>query len=202
MRVGKTLLLTGALAGTVVLGRGVLLIQYEPETSNAYVWGAFHVHSTLSDGLSSLEEIADAAREARVGFVMLSEHGSPHPEATTLSRTIRGVRFIGGSEIGLPEGHLIASDARSLPEYKLPPYPPDATADIREWGGLSVITYPEDPTQRWSYWEDDLVPDGIEIINVTSYFRASSAAAKLKWALYSPFNRYYYIEAFTSPSYA
>ncbi len=195
-----------ALAGTLLLAIGALVLRglwisrYEPVRSDAYLWGAFHVHSTLSDGLASTEEIAREAREARVAFVMLSDHGAPHPEAATLTRTIDGVRFIGGSEVGIPDGHLIVSDVERLPLYTLPPFPPDALSDVAAWGGISVITYPEDPVHRWGYWEPDLAPGGIEIVNVTSYFRRSSLLKKLSWAVFSPFNRNYYISGFEAPT--
>ena len=186
----------------LILLRGLFLVGYEPARSDSYLWGAFHVHSTLSDGLAPLEEIARQARDARVDFVFLSDHGVPHPEATLLNETVGGVRFIGGSEVGIPEGHLIVSNVASLPKYHLPPFPPDAAAEARAWGGFSVLTYPEDPTHRWLYWEEDLVPDGIEIINVTSYFRASSHWTKLAWAVFSLFNRFYYVSSFEPPTYA
>jgi len=190
----------------LVLGLGALLVRglsltgNSPETSDSYVFGAFHVHSTLSDGLAPIEDIAREAKEARVGFVMLSDHGAPHPEAATLKRTIDGVRFIGGSEVGIPEGHLIVSDVGELPLYTLPPFPPDAVSDVAAWGGISVVTYPEDPVHQWSYWEPDFAPDGIEIINVTSYFRRSSLRQKLSWAFFSLFNRNYYISGFEAPT--
>jgi len=184
----------------VLLLRGLSLTRYSPETSDAYVYGAFHVHSVLSDGLAPIEDIAREAKEARVGFVMLSDHGAPHPEAATLKRTIDGVRFIGGSEVGIPDGHLIVSDVDELPLYALPPFPPDAVRDVAAWGGMSVVTYPEDPVYRWGYWEPDLAPDGIEIVNVTSYFRRSSVGQKVAWAFFSLFNRNYYISGFEAPA--
>jgi len=189
-----------ALGLAALLARGILLLRYTPETSDSYVFGAFHVHSTLSDGLLSIEDIAREAKEARVGFVMLSDHGAPHPEAAVMKRTIDGVRFIGGSEVGIPEGHLIVSDVPALPLYTLPPFPPDAVSDVAAWGGMSIVTYPEDPVHQWGYWEPDLAPDGIEIVNVTSYFRRSSLPRKLSWALFSVFNRNYYISGFEAPT--
>ena len=189
------------LAAALVLTRGLLLTAYDPPTSDAYLWGAFHVHSTLSDGLGSFDEIARQAREARVAFLLMSDHGPPH-EAAVDSVTIDGVRFIGGSEVGLPEGRLIVSGAQSLPRYTLPPYPPDAARDVREWGGMAVLAYPDDARYRWSYWEDDFVPDGIEIINVTSHLRAGSIWSAVKWAGFSLFNRRYYVSSLESPEYA
>jgi hypothetical protein len=189
------------LLAVLVVARGLVLTTYDPPTSDAYLWGAFHVHSTLSDGLGSFEEIARQAREARVAFLLMSDHGSPH-EAVTDSSTINGVRFVGGSEIGLPEGRLIVSSVQSLPRYTLPPFPPDAARDVREWGGLAVLAYPDDPRYRWSYWEDDFLPDGIEVINVTSNLRAASAWRALTWAGFSLFNRHYYLTGLESPEYA
>ncbi len=207
MRVRPKTLFAALVGGMalLVVARGLGISGYEPVTSDNYLWGAFHVHSTMSDGLAPLEEIAVQAREARVDVVLLSDHGPPHREAAVLDETdemIGGVRFIGGSEVGMPEGHLIVSDVDALPDYHLPPFPPDAVADVGTWGGFSVLTYPEDPTHRWRYWEEDFTPDGIEIINVTSYFRASSHWDKLEWAVFSIFNRYYYVSSFESPTYA
>jgi hypothetical protein len=37
-----------------------------------------------------------------------------------------------------------------------------------------VLAYPEDPRQRWRYWEDDLSPGGVEVANLfTSILRLS-----------------------------
>ena len=38
------------IVAVLVLIRGLILTTYDPPTSDAYLWGAFHVHSTLSDG--------------------------------------------------------------------------------------------------------------------------------------------------------
>ena len=197
----KVVVSLALLVAVLVLTRGLILTTYDPPTSDAYLWGAFHVHSTLSDGLGSFEEIARQAREARVAFLLMSDHGSPH-EAAADSTTVDGVRFVGGSEVGLPEGRLIVSGAQSLPRYTLPPYPPDAARDVREWGGMTVLAYPDDTRYRWSYWEDDFLPDGIEVINVTSYLRAGSLWRALMWAGFSLFNRHYYVSSLESPAYA
>ena len=207
MRVRPKTFLAALVGGItlLVVAQGMWISGYEPVTSDNYLWGTFHVHSTMSDGLAPLEEIAVQARGARVDVVLLSDHGPPHREAALLDETdemIGGVRFVGGSEVGMPEGHLIVSDVDALPNYNLPPFPPDAVADVSTWGGFSVLTYPEDPTHRWLYWEEDFTPDGIEIINVTSYFRASSYWDKLEWAVFSIFNHYYYVSSFESPAYA
>ncbi len=36
---------------------GLYYASYSPETSDRYLWGAYHVHSARSDGLLSIPEI-------------------------------------------------------------------------------------------------------------------------------------------------
>jgi hypothetical protein len=181
------------------IGIGLSYRFYSPEKSENYMWCAYHVHSTFSDGLLPLGQIAEEARKSGVDLVILTDHGRPHPKATTLNETIDGVRFIGGSEAGIPEGHINFFGATYIPKFHLPPYPPEAYDDIREWGGFGVLTYPEDPRDQWQYWEPDLIPDGIEIINITSYFRRASPWRKLAAAVFLPFGHYHFLRDVTPP---
>jgi hypothetical protein len=181
---------------------GIPYASYSPETSERYLWAAYHVHSTFSDGLGSLDEIARQARASRVNLVLLTDHGRPNFDTSVMDEMIDGVRFVGGSESGLPEGHMNFFGASRVPQFKLPPFPPDAIDDVREWGGFGVLTYPDDPKHQWEYWGDDFVPDGIEIINLTSYFRDAPFFGKLRTALLVPFTRYGFLKDVTSPSVA
>ena len=184
------------------VGRGLLIRSYQPERSNQYKWGAFHVHSTLSDGYEHISGIAKQARTARTDFVLLTDHGTPHPESSLIRETVSGVQFIGGSEVESANGHLIVIAPDTVPLFKLPRAPTEAVRDIKTWDGLSVVTYPEDPEIGWNYWEEGFVPNGLEIMNITSYFRASTWPQRFRWALFLPFNHYYYLKALQPPDYA
>ena len=186
----------------VYVSTGLYYASYSPETSERYLWGAYHVHSTRSDGLLSIPEIAEQARKTRVNLVLLTDHGRPNFETSTLRETIQGVRFVGGSESGLPEGHLNFFGAEKLPLFKLPPFPPDAIEDVREWGGFGVLTYPDDPRHQWEYWESDFIPDGFEVINITSYFRSAPLWGKLGTVLLAPFSDYHFMKDISSPAVA
>lgn len=175
---------------------------YTPEASDGYLWAAYHVHSTHSDGLGTLEEIAREARASRVSLVILTDHGRPNFETSVMDKRIDGTRFVGGSESGLPEGHLNFFGASRVPQFKLPPFPPDALDDVREWDGFGVLTYPDDPKHQWEYWEEDFIPNGIEIINLTSYFRNASLLGKLRTAAFMPFSQYCFLEDLTPPDIA
>ena len=81
----------------VYIGYGLSLARYVPERSNAYLWGGYHVHSSLSDGLLPPHGIAKAAQQSNVGLVLLTDHGTPHFEATTYRSELEGVQVVGGS---------------------------------------------------------------------------------------------------------
>ena len=190
------------LVASVYFFHGWKASRFSPERSDAFSWAVFHVHSDLSDGLGDLEAIAAAARDVNVDTVFLSEHGMPHRAAAILDEEIHGVRFVGGSEVGLPEGHLIVTRPRFVPDYKLPPEPTEAIEEIHRWNGMATITYPEDPKHGWNYWRDDLRPDAIEIVNLTSYFRAAGLVHRLRWASVYPFQPLSYLSAVTPPTFA
>ncbi len=198
----KYLLISIILIFIYYLITGIYLSTYSPEKSDNYIWGAYHVHSTMSDGIYPPDKIAVEAEKVRVGFVILTDHGAPNFKASVFRKKIDGVYFIGGSESGLPEGHLNFFGANKIPVFKLPPYPPEAIEDIKEWGGFTIITYPEDPSHRWHYWGKDLYPDGIEIINISTYFRRLTKWQIAKLILYFPFSRYYFLKYFTSPKFS
>jgi hypothetical protein len=198
----KYLLITIFLIFVYYVITGIYLATYSPEKSDNYIWGMYHVHSTMSDGIYPPDKIAIEAKKVDVSFVILTDHGAPNFKASVFKEKINGVFFIGGSESGLPEGHLNFFGAKKVPVFKLPPYPPEAIEDIKEWGGFTVITYPEDPWHRWHYWDNNLYPDGIEIINISTYFRRLTKWQIAKLVLYFPFSRYYFLKYFTSPEFS
>jgi hypothetical protein len=201
MKLFKSLvMITSAFAVVIYAGLGVHYYSYSPENSSNYLWGVYHVHSTFSDGHASPQQICEEAAKSRLHLVILTDHGLPNPDSTPLKKTVNGVTLIGGSEAGLPEGHLSFFGAETLPWFKMPPYPPDAVRDVTEWGGFTVLSYVEDPVHQWEYWDRDLMPDGIEVINITSYFRRMSAVETLTAAVFTPFSSFYFMKYFTAPT--
>jgi len=181
---------------------GFILSEYKPSLSNNYIWAEYHLHSNFSDGIYPPEKIAREADKVGVKLLLMTDHGDPNPISSVFKKKYGDVNIVGGSESALPEGHLNFFGAKKVPLFKLPPYPPDAIEDIREWGGFTIVTYPEDPEQGWHYWEDDLMPDGLEIINLSTYFRKLSLLGKIKAYLYLPFSRYGFLKYLKRPSFA
>src|SRR5580704_3560015 len=85
---------------------GMRYASYSPQRSDTYLWGVYHVHSSMSDGLQSPEEIARQARASGVSLVLLTDHGSPNQASSSFREAIDGVTIVGGSEASLPDGRL------------------------------------------------------------------------------------------------
>src|SRR5271155_5693120 len=118
------------------MAAGMRYASYSPQRSDTYLWGVYHVHSSMSDGLQSPEEIALQAHASGVTLVLLTDHGSPNQASSTFRKTIDGVTIVGGSEARLPDGHFTFFGARETPGFRLSSFPPEAMDDAREWGAF------------------------------------------------------------------
>jgi hypothetical protein len=196
----KCAVLISVLAVIGYLATGMRYARYSPHRSNTYLWGVYHVHSSMSDGLQSPGEIALQARISGVSLVLLTDHGSPNRASSSFRETIDGVTIVGGSEASLPDGRLTFFGAQSVPKFRLSSFPPEAIDDAREWGAFPVLAYPDDPRYHWRYWNTDLRPSGIEILNLFTSLRAGSWADRLRLAMYYPFSRYYFLKQIAVPT--
>jgi hypothetical protein len=179
---------------------GMRYASYSPQRSNAYLWGVYHVHSSMSDGLQSPHGIALQARVSGVSLVLLTDHGSPNQASSTFRETINGVTIVGGSEASLPDGRLTFFGAEGVPTFRLSSFPPDAIDDTREWGAFPVVAYPDDPRYHWRYWNEDLRPSGIEVLNLFTSLRSGSWIDRLQLAMFYPFSHYYFLKRIGVPA--
>src|SRR5271163_4385647 len=185
---------------SVYVATGLRYGSYAPQRSDQYIWGVYHVHSTMSDGLQSPEEIALQARASGISLVLLTDHGAPNQASSNFRKIIDGVTIVGGSEASLPDGRLTFFGAQEAPGYRLSSFPPDAIDDAREWGAFSVLAYPDDPRYRWRYWSKDLRPGGIEVLNLFTSLRSGSWAEQLQLAMFYPFSHYYFLKRIAVPA--
>ncbi len=140
--------------------------------------GVVHVHHEPShDTGASFEDVLAAAREAKLDFVVLTEHAErgatgvlPAAEHAGLHAEDgrRPVLVLVGVEIGTDDGHLLALDVRELPR------PADASgrsaiAAIHAQGGFAVVPHPFS-SGGWRDW--DAAFDGLEVHNNSEAFRA------------------------------
>jgi len=188
-------ILIGALGAYVATG--LRYASYAPQRSDTYLWGVYHVHSTMSDGLLSPEEIAEQARATGVSLVLLTDHGRPNLASSSFRKIIDGVTIVGGSEASLPDGRLTFFGAQEAPGFRLSSFPPDAMDDARGWGAFPVVAYPDDPDFGWRYWDSGLRPGGIEVLNLFTSLRGASWPERLRLGMYYPFSHYYFLKSIT-----
>lgn len=138
----------------------------------------FHVHSEASpDGLSTLDELAYAAKAAGLDAVAIADH-----DRFTLKQPERreGVLFLPACEVSTRQGHVLALfctsqfDPAALRRNGELPSAEQAAQLIRAHGGLAVIAHPFEKRDREL---SALAPflDGVEAANSRAYFHNPEA---------------------------
>ena len=136
--------------------------------------GAYHVHSSRSDGSGTIEEIASAAAEAGLDFVVLTDHGAA-TGAVQPPRYVDGVLMIDAVEINTDSGHVVAMDLQRASDYPLAGDARDVVEDIHRLGGWAVAGHPDSPRPNLR-WRGQLAVDGLEWLNVDSEWRSHSGS--------------------------
>jgi predicted metal-dependent phosphoesterase TrpH len=102
-----------------------------------------HMHSDLSDGLSSIEEVLDSAERAGLDVIALTDHDDIRGafELRELAaRRSSPVEVVTGSEVTTRSGHLLALWI----EEEIPMFCslPQAVTRIHQAGGIAIAPHP------------------------------------------------------------
>lgn len=150
----------------------------DPDRLALTIPGAYHVHSALSDGAASRDDIAAAAARAGLRFVVFTDHGdgTRPPEA---ARYAHGVLCLDAVEISTNGGHYVALDMRPAP-FPLGGEAAAVIEDVRRLGGFGIAAHPASLKGElgWSDW--NALFDGIEWLNADSEWRDESAVGLLR----------------------
>ncbi|MEO7406864.1 MAG: hypothetical protein ABIZ92_07610 [Vicinamibacterales bacterium] len=151
----------------------IALDTVDPALVARTVSGAYHIHTSISDGAERKASIAAAAARAGLRFAIFTDHGDgtrpPDPPAY-----LSGVLCIDGVEISTTHGHLVVLDLAVAP-YPLGGAPSAVAEDVRRLGGFAIAAHPDHPKSEMA-WRDWHVPvDGIEWINADVEWRNESA---------------------------
>lgn len=145
------------------------------EGVQAWPRGAFHVHTTRSDGKGTVEEVAAAAREAGLQFVVLTDHNDFGPREPSF---VNGVLMIPAVEISTSTGHVVAfgtqtplDGARARQE---------GVSAVEAAGGVAVLAHPVQKKNPWTDREGARRARGFELYSADTFFRD---------AVRSPFSR-------------
>lgn len=166
----------------------------EAAPPNGLVFGAYHIHTDRSDGSGSIDDVARAASEAGLQFVIVTDHGTAAttPEAPSYRH---GVLVIDGVEISTRDGHVVALGLREASPYPLGGEARDVIEDVKRLGGWTVAAHPDSPKAdlRWrgpatdaiewinadSEWRDDNHPTRVIQLGLHSLLRSPEAIASL-----------------------
>ena len=159
----------------------ISLDHVDPNLRARTVAGAYHVHTTRSDGAGDKPSVAQAAARIGLQFVIFTDHGDgtrpPDPP-----QYLHGVLCIDGVEISTNGGHYVAL---GLP---LTPYPLGGEAaavveDVARLGGFGIAAHPDHqrPALAWKDWDAPI--DGIEWLNADAEWRDESGRALARLAL-------------------
>ena len=146
----------------------------DPDLMRRIVSGAYHIHSTRSDGAADKDAIAAAAARAGLTFIILTDHGdgtrTPDPPAY-----LHGVLCLDAVEISTNGGHYVALDMRPAP-YPLGGEPAAVVEDVNRLGGFGIVAHPDSPKSELAWKDWDAPFDGLEWLSADSEWRDESRA--------------------------
>jgi len=150
------------------------------------VYGAYHVHTSRSDGTGTVESVAAAANRAGLAFVIFTDHGDatrvPDPPAYK-----NGVLCLDAVEIGSTDGHVVALNLRSASPYPIAGSARDVVEDIHRLGGWAVAAHPDSINADLRWRAPNVPVDGIEWVNADSEWRDDTTSRLLTVAARSFF---------------
>lgn len=134
------------------------------------IYGAYHIHTNRSDGSGSLDDVAQAAADAELQFVVVTDHDdatrTPEPPHYR-----QGVLIIDAVEINTAAGHLVALGLRGASPFPLGGEARDTIEDVHRMGGWAVAAHPDSPRPALRWRGRVEATDGIEWINADSEWR-------------------------------
>jgi hypothetical protein len=159
-----------------ILWLGVLLVRFRPTRPAISPRpgppfeekGAYHIHTTFSDGNSTPEKIAAIAARRSLDFIILTDHGSPNRDCLASQGRHSGVLVLAGSELSVSRGHLVALDF-ALPSKPFSQPAELAVQEVAAAGGFSVVAHPFSKVS-WT-WGRETDFSGIEIIDNDSMMK-------------------------------
>jgi len=133
--------------------------------------GAYHIHSRNSDGSKTVDQIVKIAANARLDFIILTDHGKPNFATLDAQGKKEGVLVLAGTEISSNRGHLLGLGfERPRDSTFFSSEAELAAREIGALGGFSVIAHPYSKVP-WS-WGDLFEYDGLEIVDADSMLKS------------------------------
>lgn len=150
----------------------------DPDLVRRTVRGAYHIHTSRSDGAEAKPAIAAAAARAGLQFLIFTDHGDgtrvPDPPVY-----VDGILCIDAVEVSTSGGHYTALDLPPAP-YPLGGEAAAVVEDVRRLGGFGIVAHPDHPKTELA-WTDWTVPiDGLEWLNADAEWRTEGRLALVR----------------------
>jgi hypothetical protein len=142
-----------------------------------YYPGALHMHTIYSDGTGTVEQLARAARDAGLRWIIITDHDTL--EGKPFEGWLDDVLVIVGHEITPDHNHFLALNVAEVIDNTLAPQ--DYIDAVYTRGGFGIIAHPDERVAnsfkdiyRWDDWSVDGPreragrPVGIELWNLMS----------------------------------
>lgn len=165
--------------------------------SSDFVKGIIHVHSNFSDGGSSPDRIAEAANQAGLDFVVLTDHNTQDARKQGFEKKYGNTDFFVEMEASTSAGHTINffSQNETLRESGNQTIAQASYRQILEtqsYPNMFVsIAHPSNIKNPWSRL--DHFAEGFEVVNFDSSWQRQLSDSPLRFfltALIYPFNEY------------
>lgn len=195
---GAAALAIGVYAVRLASWKPAALVGEPPADGRTRVGGVVHVHTTLSDGGGTPEEVIAAARVTGTRFVVITDHNNLDVKPFEGER--QGVLVIVGTEISTNAGHVLGLGIPD-PTYRFSGDAIDALEDIRDLGGQAFAAHPLSPRPDfvWSGWELSGW-SGLELLNGDSQWREAGWWRLARMLLFYRLNRpHALLASLTSP---
>ena len=177
------LALLGAFLLRVALWRPLPLVGERPDDGYARAAGVVHVHTTLSDGGGTPEEVIQAAKATGLAFLGVTDHNNLDAKPREGYRD--GVLVLVGAELSTPAGHVLGLGLDRDPSFRFNGDGLDGLEDVRDLGGLpfAAHAFSARADLRWTGW-DLPGPWGLELLNGDSDARKAGPRLLLTAFLY------------------
>ena len=161
----------------VVLWRPLASAGAPPDDGYMRVAGVVHVHTTLSDGGGTPEEVVAAAQRGRPrGSSAITDHNNL--DAKPFEGYHDGVLVLVGAEISTPAGHVLGLGIDRDPVFRFSGDRQDALEDVRDLGGVPSRPTRSRPAPDFAGAAGSCPgPWGIELLNGDSEARAAGRRA-------------------------
>jgi hypothetical protein len=192
-------LLAAALVFCIFVARERPLAVFGPAPSDGYtrVPGVVHVHTTLSDGGGTPEEVIQAAKAAGLRFVVITDHNSL--DGKRYEGYHDGVLVLVGTEVSTTVGHILGLGIPD-PLFRFSGDGRDALEDIDHLGGFAFAAHPSSPRADLAFTGFDLPGSwGLELLNGDTEWRRAGPRLLWTFLLYRLNPRYALLQSLSPP---